>query len=258
MSVPRSCPLCDSASHDVNVDYVVCPSCGLIFVRELPTREAMDDCYGGGLVRRVRRRLLAPFRRMWTHRNLAWCRQRANRILGLIESEFEGKGAVRHLDVGCNKGYLLEAALKKGWEPWGIEIAADMVAPFLNSYPEVRPRVVCGKFPEVASELPAGTFDLITAIDVIEHFTELLPGLEALGGLLKPGGLLMVRTPDTTSVAARRDGAAWGALKAVEHLNLVEPKLLDSIRTRLGFSGFGLLDDVVDDPESNLMAVLIK
>ncbi len=46
-----------------------------------------------------------------------------------------------------------------------------------------------------AESLPAGAFDFVAAVDVLEHLPDPLPAVEALAAALRPGGTLFVHLP---------------------------------------------------------------
>lgn len=99
------------------------------------------------------------------------------------------------LDFGCGSGVLL---------PFLAGISKQVVAADLDLAPFQRMTRVM-RFPEnielldlaVSSfdALPEGSFDIITALDVLEHIDDLSESLEALLRLLKPEGLLVVSGP---------------------------------------------------------------
>ena len=53
--------------------------------------------------------------------------------------------------------------------------------------------------------------------------------------LLKPGGLLMLQTPNTRSLRSRTQGAKWEMLDPEQHLNLFSPDALRVLLTTVGF-----------------------
>jgi SAM-dependent methyltransferase len=115
----------------------------------------------------------------------------------------------RWLDVGCAFGYLLDAAKAQGFETTGIELAADALRYHAEKGEH---RVV----PD-ATALGSLQFDVISLIDVIEHFADPHALLASLSGLLSEGGLLVVMTPDPSSLAACLLRSKWPHLQR-EHL----------------------------------------
>lgn len=101
-------------------------------------------------------------------------------------------GDGRLLDVGCGLGFFLERAQARGWDVAGVDTSESWVR--LANERLGGDRVVHGLLAEAG--LPARSFDLITAWDVIEHIHDPLAFLRDIKELLAPGGRLFLRTPN--------------------------------------------------------------
>jgi SAM-dependent methyltransferase len=62
---------------------------------------------------------------------------------------------------------------------------------------------------------------------VIEHIFDPKKFISDLVGILKPGGALVVVTPNSDSLIARVTGAQWPMLKPVDHVSLISAKAYD-------------------------------
>ncbi len=94
------------------------------------------------------------------------------------------------LDVGCGTGVFLER-MEGRFEVTGTEISAAGLT-------EAAKRVPNGVFAagDIEAGLPVeGRFDVITAINVIEHLAQPGRALRHLAGGQEPGGLLVVHLP---------------------------------------------------------------
>src|SRR5256885_8424616 len=82
-------------------------------------------------------------------------------------------------------------------------------------------------------EARAGGFDVITAIEVIEHVVDPLPVLRDIRRLLRPGGLFFL----TTGNAGPRHGdlAGWSYVRPEIHVSFFEPRTLAEALRRTGF-----------------------
>jgi SAM-dependent methyltransferase len=106
----------------------------------------------------------------------------------LIESSSR-KTPLRLLDIGCGTGATI-AHLRR----YGLVQGIDM-SPLALRYCRERgeSRVACAS----ATHLPFGgeTFDIITALDVIEHLDDDLRGVQEIRRVLQPGGNALIFVP---------------------------------------------------------------
>lgn len=251
----RTCPICRVPGEPYGPVYQRCSGCGLIFYPAVPTPSELEAVYGGSPAKRWRRRLLRPFRRMWMLTRLAEKRARASRILDAVAGYGVGS-ATRFMDVGCNKGFLLEGAEARGWKAWGVEYELDQVAALLNSYPALAERVRVGPFPEVTRDLPGDLVDLVTAIDVMEHVLDPLESFREVRRLLAPDGVLCIQTPDSASPEARREGSSWYEMKPKEHVQLFDLSTLRRVAEATGFASVEQLPSAFEPGVGNGVFVL--
>jgi SAM-dependent methyltransferase len=121
--------------------------------------------------------------------------------------------AGRVLDVGCGPGFFLDAAVAMGYDARGLDPSAHAVALARVRHGD---RVMLGVLESAA--LPPASFDLIAASDAFEHVYAPLRFLAAAHRLLKPDGLLVITTPDASSLLARLSGRRWVSFKIPEHV----------------------------------------
>jgi 2-polyprenyl-6-hydroxyphenyl methylase/3-demethylubiquinone-9 3-methyltransferase len=103
-----------------------------------------------------------------------------------------GKSA---LDVGCGAGLLAEPLARLGATVTGIDAAPEVIA--------VAREHAAGQGLQIDYRVGdvqqlAGTFDLVTSMEVIEHVANPGAFLKALAARLAPGGLLILSTPNAT------------------------------------------------------------
>jgi len=99
------------------------------------------------------------------------------------------------LDFGCGSGVLLPFLAKHSQRVIGLDVnllAYQVMSKRLNFPDSIEVRIV-NQFP--LGSFPARSFDLITALDVLEHVDDLSSTLHDLMRLLKPGGWLVVSGP---------------------------------------------------------------
>jgi SAM-dependent methyltransferase len=92
---------------------------------------------------------------------------------------------------------------------------------------------VRGWYPEV--DLPDGSFDVVSLQDCLEHLTDPPAALARVRELLRPGGALLVTTPNTRSWLARLQGTSWLSLKFPEHVVLYDAASLSRALAEAGF-----------------------
>jgi SAM-dependent methyltransferase len=108
----------------------------------------------------------------------------------------------RLLEVGCSRGYKLEAARRAGWTVQGIELSA-------SSYRFARDRLgLPVHFGTLDSYVSDGGFDAVIAWHVLEHVRSPSLFLSSIGDLLDRGGHLLLQVPSYTQYRTMPD---WGA-----------------------------------------------
>jgi 2-polyprenyl-3-methyl-5-hydroxy-6-metoxy-1,4-benzoquinol methylase len=95
----------------------------------------------------------------------------------------------RLLDIGTGLGTLVEEAQKVGYDAQGVDLCRPLVDKALKRGLNVR----CMSAEDLDSAEP---FDVITMMDIIEHVPEPLKLLATARRILKPGGELVVYTPN--------------------------------------------------------------
>ncbi len=106
---------------------------------------------------------------------------------------------LRILDVGCNNGFIGSMLLRKKNDVYGIDIAEHKIR-------RAKKRGVKAIVIDVENEsfpFRSNYFDIVLLTDVIEHVfdTDLL--LQKIYKVLKPGGTLLITTPNVASLGRR-------------------------------------------------------
>jgi SAM-dependent methyltransferase len=110
-------------------------------------------------------------------------------FLGPIAGKLKGNGTALHiLDVGCGTGANLEMLSQYG-EAEGVDVSDDAL--------EFCRRKGLNVQKGVAEQLPYadGTFDLTTALDVVEHLDDDIAGLKEMFRVTKKGGYSLIFVP---------------------------------------------------------------
>ncbi len=103
------------------------------------------------------------------------------------------------LDMGCGAGLLTEPLARMGGSVTGVDAAPEniAVAKAHAMQSELAIDYRAGEIDAVAGE----TFDLVTCLEVIEHVADPASFIAGLAGLLAPGGLLVLSTPNRTALS---------------------------------------------------------
>ena len=125
------------------------------------------------------------------------------------------------LEVGCGSGRFLDRMRRLGWDVRGTEFDPEAAARIRRRYGLL---VDVGELYDLAYEPDA--FDAIALSQVVEHVHDPLRLLGECRRLLRPGGRLVLTTPNARSVGHRRYGRAWRGLEPPRHLHLFTPASL--------------------------------
>lgn len=176
-----------------------CPGCGFLFVHPQPDQETLDRLYQAAYYGE---------RREYTGKYLTKWRERVLSVESIAEPG-------HLLDVGCGAGAFLLNALARDWRAWGLEVSHDAI----SALPEpARSHAVVGRLE--SAPFADESLDALTLFDVIEHVRSPLDFLGNARRPLKPGGLLVITTPDAGSMKARIKRRFWRYFDFDRYLHL--------------------------------------
>lgn len=145
------------------------------------------------------------------------------------------------LDIGCSTGLFLAKARAAGWAVRGNEYSADSAAVARSLHGL---EVVSGALQ--ADSFAAASFDVVTLWDVLEHVPDPQSTLRLAATLLKPGGLLVVKTPNIDglypqwSLKALPYAGFWGHPEPPGHLFQFSARTLTSMVRAAGLEPVGI------------------
>jgi SAM-dependent methyltransferase len=117
-----------------------------------------------------------------------------------------------------------------GWACEGVEPDGNSVRVAREAGLEVRE----GQLADQA--YPDARFDAVTLKHVIEHVYDARAVIRECARILKPGGRLVLFTPNPASLGHRRFGKDWRGLEPPRHLLLVTPPVLAGMAREAGLS----------------------
>ena len=132
---------------------------------------------------------------------LAWIRDRVGAHFRIDPKMGLALAGLRILDVGCGAGILAEPLARMGAAVVGIDPSPEIVAAARLHAAEsglaIDYRAAAAEDLAAAGE----RFDVVTALEVVEHVTDVERFIAACASLVKPGGLMIVSTINRTMKA---------------------------------------------------------
>lgn len=150
------------------------------------------------------------------------------------------QSGARLLEIGCGGGRQLEFLRHLGWQAEGLDL--DPVAVEVASARGLT--VHAGSLKEQG--FPDRYFDAVVSSHVIEHVHDPVGLLRECGRILRPGGKLVVVTPNTASWGHRWFRSNWLALDPPRHLHLFNPASLRRAAAEAGLTVYRLTSTVRD------------
>ena len=135
-----------------------------------------------------------------------------------------GKG----LDIGCGNGKFIRDMNSLGWQFEGVEfnpIAVDICR-------TAGLKVFHGDLHTAAFK--ANSFDLVSARHVIEHILDPTNFMRESARILKKGGRLVIKTPNSIALGRQYFGMHWFENDVPRHLILFSPANLKMLAERFG------------------------
>jgi len=148
----------------------------------------------------------------------------------VLEAMAPDKGAL--LDIGCSYGSMLTAGAQRGWRTAGIDISPAVVKVARDQGLDAHVALM------TALPFADDSFDVVHAKHVIEHDVQTYRALGEMQRVARPGGLVMVETPDAESRRHRQPPEQLaGTAKhwTIWHRVLFTPQTLAGFCTRLGW-----------------------
>ena len=134
------------------------------------------------------------------------------------------------IDVGCGPGFMLEAAHRRGWEVVGVDPSSFAATHVVKTFGL---QVIQKTFEE--ANLAENFFDAAVLMHAIEHLPDPVATLREVFRMLRPGGVLMIETPNLDCNDARYQAQQWPIWNVPEHTCLFNPGTLSLALQKAGF-----------------------
>lgn len=187
-----ACDLCGESDSELvcridrrlkKLTTVACIRCGLMRTEPMPTAAEIARYYCQFYRFDYGLSLAGPSRR---HLNRS--RREARKRLARLEPMLPAGGQI--LDFGAGAGVFLAEAKARGFVVKGVEPGAAFAR-------YARTRFAVEVIDDVWENLaPIGRFDLITAVEVLEHLRQPVEALRWLAAMLAPDGIIYVTVPN--------------------------------------------------------------
>lgn len=131
----------------------------------------------------------------------------------------------RLLEVGCGRGDFLKVA-KEVFEVYGVEPNSELRAEWQE---------VAAVYEGVIDDVPWSDFDVAATFHVIEHVDSPSRFITEIARRLRPGGLLVIETPNIASLPFRLFKQRWRQF-IPEHYYFFEPQTVKHLLSNHGFT----------------------
>lgn len=219
-----------------------CRRCGLVFLDPQPSQKILEKHYPrqqyysykgsikglSGLIRRFRSYLIKNYYEPTI----------LSGTFSLLIHDVPGipkkpdKKPWKVLDVGCGSGDTLMALKELGWDVYGLEIDRNAIR---LAKERGLVNIKLGGYEKIEN-FPNNYFNCIRLYHVIEHLPNPYRCLQLIYKKLKPGGEVVLGTPNAGSMVSKIFGKYWYNLDIPRHLFVFSPKTLSSLIKKAGFS----------------------
>lgn len=232
---------------------MLCPECDLIWLNPQPISEEIGSLYKTYYTHNVtnNRPKFAKLKKFLSNSIIAaelgyteLANSKIQRVLGHILSwarpikeiavlsvgSLDGHNKGTLLEIGCGSGAFLARMRELGWDVVGVEPDADAVTVARRSFGL---NIYHGALQNI--DFHDNNFDAIIMHHVIEHLSDPIDTLQECHRVLKPGGRLIIVTPNIRSIGHRLFKETWRGLEVPRHLFLFSPRSLKICAEMAGF-----------------------
>lgn len=233
-----ACPVCASKDAKVlwtknNATYVRCNVCSLVYENPRLSEKELVEFYSDKsyFIQGLNPTVTSGYENYFTQCTQALVEE----YFDIVEQYALQKPGV-FCDVGCGPGGLLKVAQTRGWDAVGVEISSWAV----QEGEKDGLNIFEGSL--LDAQFPSNHFDAVAMFDVLEHLTAPKEYLREIQRILKPGGVLVVETPNVDGFFVRyvyKENA--DLIKPRAHICLYGPTSAKRLFSSIGFSSVKIM-----------------
>ena len=223
MSKSPTCKACHTALNPAQslgsksgYDLLPCPECKTVTVNPFPTVEqliAFYQSYQGSTDYQSKK-----------DKKIRRAKRRIQRMIPLAPGK-------KFLDVGCNYGFTIAAALGLGLDAHGIDVDRTAVAASQDMFGKEHYTAISVE--DYAAQ--GHKADMVYTSEVIEHVPVPDSFVKAISQILNKGGILYLTTPDGGHFRLPKDFTKWEAVMPPEHIIYFTRKGIRHLLEKHGF-----------------------
>ena len=218
-----SCILCSSNAYQElgtikEYKIVKCTQCTFVYAQPLPKMEELIKYYGEHLPRKFKR-----------HKGLVR-KYKYYFLIRSIRKHFPKDKQIRLLEIGCSYGRLLSSLqLDKQFIATGIDLT-DVSVEYARS---LGLNVLKGTLESQA--FPNESYDVVVALQTIEHALDPIRELTEINRILSKGGIFVATVPCVTHIKAKIAGMKWKYYGPPGHLWYFSPGTFKLLLSKTDF-----------------------
>jgi 2-polyprenyl-3-methyl-5-hydroxy-6-metoxy-1,4-benzoquinol methylase len=143
------------------------------------------------------------------------------------------------LEVGAGAGAFVRVARSRGWNVYATEISGTAI-------PTLRGTGATIFFGDLASaQYPESFFDVVVSLEVLEHLPTPGECLREIWRLTRPGGLLLLTTPNFNGLSRRYLGMRWRVIDP-EHTGYFTSVTISRLLREVGYKSVAVTSRSLD------------
>ena len=204
--------------------HYMCADCNTLFIYPIPNTKEFDSVYNNPEYYLSWERNLARNLQIRYGNDLKKYKVFINKIP--LNNRIIDK-PTRIIELGCALGNFLYWTMPHFTEVYGVEYSDYAIKHSIN------PNFRISK--EFFNKFPANFFDVICSWDVFEHVPNIEDYIKESNRILKPGGKIILTTPNSKSISFKLFKDKWIDIAPPEHVLIYSKKSLEMLFRKYGF-----------------------